>query len=308
MILNTGSRTDIPAFYSNWFYNRLEAGYVLARNPYNPSQITRYELRPELIDCIVFCTKNPRPMFERWKELEAYKTFWHVTLTPYGREIEPRLPDKKQIMLSFRELSKRVGPDCIGWRYDPIFLLGRYTPEFHLKAFKFMAERFKGYTHQVVISFIDLYEKTKRNFPQVQAVPAAQQQELTRALAAIAKDNGMKLYLCLESPSLAGDNVDTTGCLSQAVLERALGCRLNVPKGKPAREGCNCLLGADIGAYNTCPHCCIYCYANYDREGVLRNWKRHDPYSALLIGHKEEGDRVHQAEQKSWLDTEISLF
>ena len=85
MILNTGSRTDIPAFYSNWFYNRLEAGYVLARNPYNPSQITRYELRPELIDCIVFCTKNPRPMFERWKELEAYKTFWHVTLTMAGK-------------------------------------------------------------------------------------------------------------------------------------------------------------------------------------------------------------------------------
>ena len=122
MILQTGFRTDIPAFYSEWFANRLRAGYVLVRNPYNPQAVTRYELNPDMVDLIGFCTKNPAPMLPKMDLLRSYGQYWFVTITPYGPEIEPHVPPKETVLCDFVALSEIVGPDSIGWRYDPIFL------------------------------------------------------------------------------------------------------------------------------------------------------------------------------------------
>ena len=130
MILNTGSRTDIPAFYSEWFRNRLREGFGMARNPFAPEQVTRWRIDPAVVDLIVFCTKNPGPMLPHMEELSQFLQFWYVTITPYGKEIEPGVPDKKQILQSFRTLSDLVGKRCVGWRYDPIFLSERYTIPF----------------------------------------------------------------------------------------------------------------------------------------------------------------------------------
>ena len=117
MIINTGMRTDIPAFYSDWFVNRLKAGFVLVRNPYNPRSVTRYRLAPDVVDLIGFCTKNPAPMLPYMDLLKPYGQYWFVTITPYGKEIEPRVPDKRNVLESFRRLSDIVGVDSIGWRY-----------------------------------------------------------------------------------------------------------------------------------------------------------------------------------------------
>ena len=122
MIINTGMRTDIPAFYSEWFMNRVREGFVLVRNPYNQDRITRYELKPEVVDCIAFCTKDPQPMLKFHDELKIYHQYWFVTITPYGREVEPNVPPKETVMHDFILLSKAVGINCIGWRYDPIFI------------------------------------------------------------------------------------------------------------------------------------------------------------------------------------------
>ena len=135
MILNTGSRTDIPAYYSEWFYNRIEAGYVLSRNPYYPSQVTRYLLSPELIDVMIFCSKNPEPMFERISLLAPYSTFWFVTITPYGKDIEPYVPPKEQVIRSFQRLSRIVGRQRISWRYDPVFITEEYSVSYHIGQF-----------------------------------------------------------------------------------------------------------------------------------------------------------------------------
>ena len=135
MILNTGSRTDIPAYYSEWFYNRIREGYVLVRNPYYPSQVTRYTLDPAVIDMMVFCTKNPSPMFDSFSLLEPFDTFWFVTITPYGKEIEPHVPDKEQVMDSFLRLSELVGAGRMSWRYDPIFISEKYSADYHIKQF-----------------------------------------------------------------------------------------------------------------------------------------------------------------------------
>ena len=308
MILNTGSRTDIPAYYSDWFYNRIEAGYVLSRNPYYPAQITKYLLDPEVIDLIVFCTKNPFPMLDRISLLSAFDMFWFVTITPYGKEIEPYVPSKEQVIEYFQKLSGLIGKERISWRYDPVFVTKKYSIDHHIEQFHQMAKALSGYTEQCVVSFIDLYEKTRRNFEGIHSVTNQEQEKLIAAFSEIARENKLQIHLCCEKAGLVRENVDADGCMSKAVLEKALGCRLNAPQKKTARRECACLLGADIGAYNTCGHGCLYCYANYDKETVAKNRKLHDVSSPLLIGEVTEDDVIKQAEQKSWKDGQLDFF
>lgn len=307
MIINTGQRTDIPAFYADWFVNRLKAGFVLVRNPYNPRSVTRYRLSPEVVDLIGFCTKNPAPMLPHMDLLRLYGQFWYVTITPYGKEIEPGVPDKREVLDSFRRLSDAVGPDRMGWRYDPVFISGEYPVERHIRAFEYMAQTLSGYTRTAVISFVDLYEKTKRNFPEVRPVTAEQRLLLGKAFAEIAGQYGMTLRPCGEGDELAPFGADCSGCMTVAMYEQALGRRLKVPKTAPARKECACYLGGDIGAYNTCGHLCRYCYANYDAATVRKNLAAHDPESPLLIGYLEPGDQVHEAKQESWIDPQITM-
>lgn len=308
MILNTGSRTDIPAYYSDWFLNRIQARYVLVRNPYYPTQITRYQLNPEVIDLIVFCTKNPRPMLDSISLLSSFDMFWFVTITPYGQEIEPHVPPKEQVIKSFQALSELIGNRRMSWRYDPIFITDTYSIDYHIEQFAQMAAALSGYTRQCVVSFLDLYQKTRRNFPGIRSVSNQEQEKLISAFSKIAVENDLQIHLCCEDARLVQENVDADGCMSKAVLEKALGCKLNVPKKKKAREECACLLGADIGAYNTCNHGCLYCYANYDRATVATNIKLHNPSSPLLIGEVSEDDVIKQAEQKSWKDGQMNIF
>ena len=132
MVLQTGMRTDVPVFYSEWFANRLKEGYVYTRNPYNPSHVTKYLINPDVVDLIGFCTKNPAPMFQYMNLLKTYGQYWFVTITPYGKEIEPNVPEKEKVMDDFIKLSDMVGADACGWRYDPIFVSETYTVDRHI--------------------------------------------------------------------------------------------------------------------------------------------------------------------------------
>lgn len=309
MVLNTGNRTDIPAFYSDWFFNRIRAGEVLVRNPYNLNAVTRYRLDPSVVDALVFGTKNPAPMLPRLAELKGFRQFWHVTVTPYGKDVEPGVPDKHDVLKSVRQLSETVGKDRVVWRYDPVFLSERYSKEYHLRAFETMASELEGATGQVVISFIDLFQKTKKNFPEVREVSPSDQDELAKHFVRIAQAHGMEVLSCLEDRRLAAFGVDVSGCMTQEKLEAALGLRFSVPPGKgQTREGCACLLGGDIGMYNTCAHFCQYCYANFDRETVVQNRALHDPESPFLIGGPHPADIIHDADQQSWINDQVTLF
>ena len=135
MIIQTGMRTDIPAFYSEWLCNRIKEGYVMVRNPYQPQQVTRYTFSPSVVDLIAFCSKNPAPMLSHMDLLKTYGMYWFVTITPYGKEIEPLVPDVEAVIDTFRQLAEITGPDSMGWRYDPIFLNETYTPEVHIQKF-----------------------------------------------------------------------------------------------------------------------------------------------------------------------------
>lgn len=308
MILNTGSRTDIPAFYSTWFYNRVKEGYVCTRNPYNPKQVRRYQINPDVVDILSFCTKNPAPMLERIHELDAFRQFWFVTLTPYGRDIEPNVPDKHLIITEIQQLSQMAGKQAVGWRYDPIFINQKYSIDYHLRAFQTICDQLQGYISFCVISFIDLYAKTKKNFPDVQEVSPAQQAFLAKRMSAIASAHGIPIRACCESPSLQKYGIITDGCMTKQVLEAATGCQLIVPKKSAARAQCTCLLGDDIGMYNTCGHGCLYCYANYDNNTVRSNMKKHDPDSPFLIGNYQKDDIIIDVDQSTWVNRQISLF
>ncbi len=240
MIISTGMRTDIPAFYSEWFCNRLKEGYVCTRNPYNPKQITKYRLNPDVVDVIVFCTKNPAPMLSHMDLLKDYGQYWFVTITPYEKEIEPNVPPKEQVLESFVELAKIVGSDSMGWRYDPIFLNDTYTVEQHLHDFEQMTKKLAGSTHTCVISFLDLYEKVKHNFPEAQRV-----------------SRNDRLLFGEEMVKIAG-KYDMT----LPTFETAIHGKLDAQKKKSQRAECACMLGNDVGQYDTCGHFCRYCYAN----------------------------------------------
>ncbi len=308
MIINTGQRTDIPAFYAEWFANRLKEGFVCVRNPYNQSQVSRYRLDPSVVDVIGFCTKNPAPMFPYMDLLKDYGQYWFVTITGYGRDIEPNVPDKHKLLYDFKKLSDTVGIDSIGWRYDPIFISDRYSEDYHLRAFSRIAEALSGYTETAVISFIDLYPKVRRNFPEALEVTKEQRQRLGKEMISIASACGMTVKPCAEGDELAVFGADCSGCMTMSVYEKAIGKHLLAPKKKGAREECACYLSCDIGAYNTCRHLCRYCYANADPSEVFARSRLHDPKSPFLIGDYMDGDVVHDVLQESWIDPQTSMM
>ena len=230
MIIQTGARTDIPAFYGKWFANRLKEGYVMVRNPYYPGQVTQYSLSPEVVDLIGFCTKNPAPMFPYMELLKPYGQYWFVTITPYGKEIEPNVPEKEIVLQDFRKLSKMVGVDSIGWRYDPILINQTYSIERHIADFKHMAGTLAGYTKTCVISFIDLYKKVQQNFPEAREVTEKERLTLGKAFSEICRVNEMTLKACAEGTELERFGVDCKGCLTMETFESALHRHLKAKK------------------------------------------------------------------------------
>ena len=277
------------------------------RNPYNPKQVTKYSLSPEVVDLIAFCTKNPLPMLPFLDELKPYGQYWFVTITPYGRDIEPNVPDKETVMEGFKELSDVVGVDSMGWRYDPIFIDKKHSVEWHISEFEKMAEILAGYTKTCVISFIDIYKKVERNFQGAKEVSKKDRITLGKEFIRIAGKFGMTIRPCAEGDELTLYGADCSGCMTVNTFETALHVHLDVPKRKTnQRNGqCACLLGVDIGAYDTCGHLCKYCYANSNTRLVKENMKKHNPMSPFLLGESMPGDVIHEAKQESWIDHQL---
>jgi hypothetical protein len=308
MIINVGNRTDIPAFYSQWFYRRLEEGSVCVRNPYVPHLVTRYKLQPDLVDAFVFCSKNPAPMLSEIDKLSGFQQFWFISITPYGRDIEPRVPPFSDVIGTAGKLSTLLGKKAVVWRYDPVFIGRSYNLDFHLKTFEYMAYLLEGVCEVCVISFVDLYKKTLRNFPDVKEVSPEDQHFLSHQFVKIAATYGMRVKSCAESRDLDVHGIDSRGCFTKKDLEDLTGLRYMIPKKKSKRESCDCLLENEIGAYNSCPHGCLYCYANFSKAEVRKNWRDHDPDSPLLIGHLRSDDEIRDAVQQSYLEDQLSLF
>ena len=311
MIISVSRRTDIPAFYADWFYNRLRAGYVLVRNPMNLHSISKVRLTADVVDAFVFWTKNPLPMAHRLDELGAYPYYFQFTLTGYGVDIEPGVPDKRSVLVPvFKNLAERLGKKRVIWRYDPVFFSKKYTPEYHLACFEGLAAELHNSTERCVISFMDSYRNTKRNAQQLSAVEFSDEELYAFAgqLSKIAAKYGLKLQTCAESMDLTALGIMPSACIDKALLEAIGSFKLDVKKDANQRAECCCAASIDIGAYNTCPGGCLYCYANYNAPLVQTNIAAHNKTSLLLFGTLTPQDVVTERKMKSCKIIEDSLF
>lgn len=311
MILSVSRRTDIPNYYSEWFYNRIKEGFVYVRNPMNMHQVSKIDISPEVVDCIVFWTKNPEPMLERLDELSAYKYYFQFTLTGYGKDMECNVPHKKEKMLPiFQKLSGKIGNNRVIWRYDPIIFTKTYTPEYHLKAFEQAAEALKGYTNKCVISFVDIYAKNKKSMEAIEAYTADESilMNFSEKIAGIAKANGMTIGSCAEGIDLSKCGIAHNCCIDKKLIEDIIGYKINAGKDKNQRPECGCAESIEIGTYNTCKNGCRYCYANYSQDSVMKNCSKYDPLSPLLCGVLTEDDKIKERKVKSLKEEQLSFF
>ncbi len=311
MILSVSRRTDIPNYYSEWFMNRIEEGYLYVRNPMNIHQVSKIAISPKVVDCIVFWTKNPEPMLNKLGQLKDYNYYFQFTLTGYGKEIEPFLPHKRDKMIPiFQQLSGMIGKEKVVWRYDPIIITDAYSEEYHLKAFQEIASNLNGYCTRVVISFVDLYAKTKRNMKSIQVIDNNQKRILifSEKLAEIAKSNGMQIETCAELMDLSSCGMKHSSCIDKKLIENIIGYPIKAEKDKNQREECGCVESIDIGTYNTCLNGCKYCYANFSEERVKANRSQYDVCSPILCSWITEADKITERAVKSIKEEQISIF
>ena len=291
MILSVSRRTDIPNHYADWFLNRIRAGELYVKNPVNAKQIRRVDLSPEAVDCIVFWTKNPSGIIDRLDELHDYHYYFQFTLTGYGRDIEPGLPDKKKVLIPlFRKLADRIGKERVVWRYDPILINDRYTAEYHEKAFSQIAESLSGYTERVVVSFLDMYTGIQKDMERfgVGEAPEGEIRNLAGRLAAIAGDHGLEIVSCAEAMDLEAEGIRHGSCIDRELIERITGKSLPVKKDRNQRPACGCAESVDVGAYDTCPNGCRYCYAVRSAARVRANRERYDAEGEMLCGELQK--------------------
>lgn len=312
MIISASRRTDISAFYSKWFINRINEGYVYVKNPMNSKQISKISLKQDAVDCIVFWTKNAAPMIEQLDIIDGmdYKYYFLWTITPYGKDVECNLPDKIKIMENFMKLSDRIGNNRIIWRYDPVIVSSQFSVEYHVHNFEKMCRQLQGFTNKCIFSYVDLYNKIRKSAKGIISgeVETQSMLEIAQQFSIIAKQNSIILETCCEQIELSQLGIKHSSCINKQTVEEIIGCSIEVKKAKEQRCFCSCIESIDIGAYNCCSHGCIYCYANVSPNTVLDNIRGHEAASPLLIGRPQAGDKITERVTKKLKNQQISLL
>lgn len=296
MIISASRRTDIPAFYAEWLMNRIRAGYCTVPNPFNRAQVSRVSLLPEDVDVLVFWTRNPRPLFPHFPELDrrGYRYYFQYTLLDNPRAIDPKSPPVEAGIKTLRELAGRVGAQRVIWRYDPIVLSEATPPAFHVAAHRRIAAALAGCTRRNVLSLVDLYRKAQGRLAAlrgqgvtVQEIkPGAVTEEVAamlRQMAQTAQAHGMEITSCAEEVDLRPYGIGPGKCVDDEYIARTFGLHLNLKKDPSQREACGCVQSKDIGMYDSCLFGCQYCYATSSFATAQRNYEKHDPQAASLI-------------------------
>lgn len=311
MIISASRRTDLPTYYSDWFLHRLREGYVCVRNPMNFHQVSQIPLTPDVVDGIVFWTKNPIPMLPKLDQLKDYPYYFQFTLNAYGPDVEAHVPSKNaQIIPAFQALSRKIGAERVIWRYDPILLTPRYTVDYHVRYFEEIAKRLAGYTHKCVISFLDLYGSTKRGMSGLSLLPLGEGEmtELAARLAEIAGRYRLTMESCAEKIDLSRFGIAHGHCVDRRLFEQLLGQPLALEKDPGQRPECGCMASIDVGMYDTCGNGCAYCYATHSAATAARRIGAHDPRSPLLFGTLTPEDKITLRKVCSCKRGQVSLF
>jgi len=311
MIISASRRTDIPSFYSEWLFNRIKEGYALVPNPFNPKMISRIALNPEVVDCIVFWTKNPAPMLNKLDNLNAYKYYYQFTLNPYGTEIENNLPPLKKRIEIFKRLSDKIGKEKVIWRYDPILTNDKYNVSYHKEAFEGIAEELKNHTEKCMLGFIDHYHHIRNTVRQfnIQPLRIEEIEDMAVSFLQSAEKQNLILETCTVKVDLRHLGIPSGLCIDKELIERITGYNISAKKDKNQRQVCNCIESIDIGTYESCLNGCIYCYAIKGNFNTAEfNKKKHDKNSPMLIGNISEEDIIKEREMRTLRDDQFSLF
>lgn len=306
MIINTGSRTDTVQYYTDWLLKRFEEGFVYSRNPLFPNKVTRYELDPKVLDCVVFCSKNYEPILDRITEItDKFNTYFHYTITAYNKDIEPNVPTIDESIETLIKLSKIVGKQRIAWRYDPILLTDKYTKEVHYKAFDYMAEKISPYIDRCIFSFVEMYKKLKTNMPEIILLSEEDKNEIAQNIGTIAKKHNLIIQTCATLGNYEQYGILQSGCITGDILGNANNITFKKVRNSGNRRGCNCIENRNIGDYDTCPNGCRYCYANKNPKIALNNYRNHNQNDLMILGNLKSTDEVKQSNQKSFLENNI---
>jgi hypothetical protein len=296
MIISASRRTDIPAFYAQWFIKRIRAGYCTVPNPFNSRQISRISLLPEDVDVIVFWTRNPRPLLPYLDELgqRGFRYYFQYTLLGYPAQIDPHSPPRAAVISTFRELAARIGPQRIIWRYDPIMFSKVTGVQYHAENYAHLAAALKGATHRSVVSLMDIYAKTRRRIAQLnqdglaiseyQGAPSQPFDDLMNAFAQAAHQNELSIHSCAEELDLTVYGIQPGKCIDDQYIEATFGLQVDHRKDPGQRKACGCVVSKDIGIYDSCLFGCPYCYATGSFERARQNHAQHDPASPSLLG------------------------
>ncbi|HEU5180865.1 MAG TPA: DUF1848 domain-containing protein [Candidatus Polarisedimenticolia bacterium] len=292
-LISASRRTDIPAFYSDWFMERIRRGSASWLNPYSGAVAT-VSLQPCDTAAIVFWTRNFAPMRKHLPELAArgHRFLIHFTLTSLPRRYESHVPSARAAIAQMHALATEIGPDRVLWRYDPILVTESCDRSFHLENFTHLADSLQGATRRCSVSFTQIYGKLRRSFARQEvplpSVGPEERRELAGELAEIAAARGITLAACC-SDDLVEGRVEKARCIDrEAILAIWPDLALGTAAG-PTREQCGCSRSYDIGAYDSCPHGCLYCYATKDRDTAHQRRRRHDPAGSVLIPPAAEG-------------------
>ena len=311
MIINTGGRTDTVQYFTPWLLKRFAEGYVYSRNPLFQNKVTRYELTPDKVDCVQFCSKNYEPILEHLQPIiNRFPTYFHYTITAYGKDVEPGVPTIGESMETLKKLSSIVGRQRLAWRYDPVLLTNKYTIDRHLETFERMARELTPYVDRCIFSFVEMYKKVEVNMPELIPLSVEDMDNLAQGLGEIAVKYGLYMQTCGNNGDFSRFGIHSSGCMTLDMIGQANDIEFRKLKHKGMRQGCGCIETRDIGAYDTCLNGCKYCYANKRPQKAVENYKDHDPDSPLLLGHLKDTDVIQQGAQKSFRKkvVEISLW
>jgi len=295
MIISASRRTDIPAFYAEWFYKRIECGYCVTRNPYNPKQVYRVSLNPKDVDAIVFWSKNPAPIIPGLSVLDdlGYKYYFQFTLNGYPDELEANLPSLKERIKTFKTLSDMVGPKRVIWRYDPIIISTKTDYDFHRRKFSEISGELAGKTARVMVSFVEYYRKTIANLKKLEplgyefdteAVDDSQSVSLLGDLAKTASMAGIEMLSCASAHDFSSVGIKAGRCIDAELINGIWGLNLSQKKDPGQREFCQCAVSRDIGVNDTCIHNCPYCYATKNHSLAVQRYKEHNPDLEYISG------------------------
>lgn len=305
-IISASRRTDIPAFYSEWFINRIREGWCLVPNPLNYNQLMFLSLKPENVVAFVFWSKNPDPMIKYLSEIDArgYRYYFQFTLNDYPGILEPGIPHIDERIQTFRILSERISPQRVIWRYDPIIISSHTPPEYHIEKFHKISSALESYTNRVMVSFVDYYNKTNRNLSPLEetgiqfdkeVVNSQIAFELLKELHEIASSKGIEVFTCAEDRDFSATGVTPGSCIDGDLLYKLWSLKGNNKKDKTQRKACLCVSSKDIGINDTCQHGCPYCYSTRNINLAQNRYALHNPLSPVIWGKTRELKEAEKA-------------